>query len=86
MVSKYVFREELLENFYWKVSDYQIELSISHSDNKTETYRYRFSLDQDEISEFRRNIDEAMLCELKILYYQPVNFKTFQKDFVAVEG
>lgn len=80
------FREELLENFYWKVSDYQIELSISHSDNKIETYRYRFSLDQDEINEFRKNIDEAMLCELKMLYYQPVNLKTFQKDFVAVEG
>lgn len=80
------FREELLENFYWKVSDYQIELSISHSDNKIETYRYRFSLDQDEISEFRKNIDEAMLCELKTLYYQPINLKTFQKDFVATEG
>lgn len=80
------FREELLENFYWKVSDYQVELSISHSDNKIETYKYRFSLDQDEISEFRKNIDEAMLYELKSLYYQPVNLKTFQKEFVSAEG
>lgn len=80
-----LFREELLENFYWKVSDYQIELSISHSDNKIETYKYWFSLDQDEINEFRKNIDEAMLCDLKALYYQPVTLKTFQKDFVAAE-
>ena len=79
------FREELLENFYWKASDYQIKLSISHSDNKIEIYKYQFSLDQDEITEFRKNIDEAMLCELKTLYYRPVNLKTFQKDFVATE-
>lgn len=75
------FREELLENFYWKTSDYQLELSICHSDNKVKLYRYYFSLSQDEINEFRNNIDEAMLCELKALYYQPVNFNTFQKDF-----
>lgn len=80
------FREELLENFYWRVSDYQVELLISHSDNKVEVYKYRFSLNQDEINEFRKNIDEAMLCELKTLYYQPVTLKTFQKDFVASEG
>lgn len=81
-VSEYnAFREELLENFYWKASDYQIELSIHHSDNKVETYMYWFSLNQDEINAFRNNIDEAMMCELKLLYYQPVNFNTFQKDF-----
>lgn len=79
------FREELLENFYWKVSDYQIELSISHSDSKNEIYKYRFSLNQDEINEFRKNIDEAMLCELKTLYYQPINLSIFQKSFVASE-
>lgn len=79
------FREELLENFYWRVSNYQVELSISHSDNKVEVYKYHFSLNQDEINEFRKNIDEAMLCELKTLYYQPTTQKTFQKDYVASE-
>ena len=78
-----IFREELVENFYWKASDYQLELSISHSNNKVEIYKYRFSLNQDEIDEFRNNIDESMLCELKLLYYRPVNFNTFQKDFVS---
>lgn len=83
-ISEYkTFREELLENFYWKVSDYQLELSIHHSDNKFKLYRHYFSLNQDEINEFRDNIDEAMLCELKALYYQPVNFNTYQKDFVT---
>lgn len=76
------FREELVENFYWKVSDYQLELSIHHSDNKVKIYKYQFSLNQNEINEFRKNIDEAMLCELKLLYYHPVNFNIFQKDFV----
>ena len=80
------FREELLENFYWKVSDYQIELSISHSDNKTEVYRYQFSLTQDEVSEFKKNIDVSMLCELSLLYYQPTNFTVFQKAFNPLEG
>ncbi len=79
------FREELLENFYWKVSDYQVELSINYSGNAIETYKYRFSLNHDEIGEFRKNIDEAMICELKMLYYQPVNLKTFQKDFIVAE-
>lgn len=77
-----IFREELVENFYWKASEYQLELSIRHSDDKVEIYRYLFSLNQDEINEFRDNIDEAMLCELKWLYYQPINFNIFQKDFV----
>ena len=80
------FREELLENFYWKASDYQIELSINHNDNKTEVYRYRFSLTQDEVSEFKKNIDVSMLCELSLLYYQPTNFTVFQKDFKPLEG
>ena len=80
------FREELLEDFYWKVSDYQIELSISHSDNKTEVYRYRFSLTQDEVSEFKKNIDVSMFCELSLLYYQPTNFTVFQKAFNSLEG
>jgi len=80
------YREELLENFYWKASDYQIELSISHSDKKIEIYRYRFSLNQDEVSEFKKNIDAAMLCELSRLYYQPANFTVFQKDFTSLEG
>lgn len=79
------FREELLENFYWKVSDYQVELSIDYNGDTIDIYKYQFSLNQDEISEFRKNIDEAMLCELKMLYYQPVNLKTFQKDFVVAE-
>jgi len=80
------FREELLENFYWKISDYKIELTINHDDNKTETYVYLFSLDQDEVSDFKKNIDEAMLCELETLYYQPVNLTVFQKSFIASEG
>lgn len=80
------FREELLENFYWKISDYKIELTINHDDNKTETYVYLFSLDQDEVSDFKKNIDEAMLYELETLYYQPVNLTVFQKSFIASEG
>lgn len=79
------FREELLENFYWKVSDYQIELSISYNDNKTELYKYRFSLDQDETNEFKKNIETAMFCELSFLYYQPANFTVFQKSFIPLE-
>lgn len=39
-----IFREELLENFYWKASDYQIELSINYNDNETELCRYQLSL------------------------------------------
>lgn len=79
------FREELLENFYWKISDYKIELTINHDDDKIETYGYLFSLDQDEVSEFKKNIDEAMLCELETLYYQPVNLTVFQKSFITSE-
>ncbi len=80
------FREELLENFYWKISDYKIELTINHDDNKIETYAYLFSLDQDEVNDFKKNIDEAMLRELETLYYQPVNLTVFQKSFIASEG
>ena len=80
------FREELLENFYWKTSKYVIELSIHHSDDKTEICRYQFSLSQEETTEFKRNIDEAMLCELKMLYYQPVCFSIIQKDFAVLKN
>lgn len=79
------FREELLENFYWKISDYKIELTINHDDDKIETYGYLFSLDQNEVSEIKKNIDEAMLCELETLYYQPVNLTVFQKNFITSE-
>ena len=76
-----IFREELLENFYWKASDYQIELSINYNDNETELCRYQFSLNQEETNEFKVNIETAMLCELSLLYYQPTNFTVFQKPF-----
>ena len=56
------------------------------SDNKTEVYRYQFSLTQDEVSEFKKNIDVSMLCELSLLYYQPTNFTVFQKAFNPLDG
>ena len=79
------FREELLENFYWKPADYQIELSIGHSDNKTEIYRCEFSLNEGEVSELKENIDASMLGEISRLYQQPANFTVLYKDFTPME-
>ena len=75
-----------MKNF-WRIfiGRYQITKLNNYDDDKIETYRYLFSLDQDEVSEFKKNIDEAMLCELENLYYQPVNLTVFQKSFIAWE-
>lgn len=79
------YREELLENFYWKASDYKIELSISYNDHSAVIYKYWFSLDQSEVTEFKNNIDEAMQCELSLQYYQPINLKIIQRDFISLK-
>ena len=76
------FKEELLESFYWKVSEYVLKMSVYYGSNATKDFSYKFSLDQTEIAEFKKDIEKAMDCAIDNLYGQTAHFYYPCKDYV----
>lgn len=79
------FKEELLQGFYWKKDDYCLELSITYNDNASKKYKFNFSIDSDEASKVRENIDKSMQSVIDELYMTPTNFYFPQKEFVLAD-
>lgn len=80
------FRDELLQNFYWKADDYVIELTITYNDTKTQQYKFKFSIDASEAAAFKGNIEKSLLCAVDEFYRVPTNLFYPQKDFVLDDG
>lgn len=81
-----VFREELLQDFYWKEADYIIELTITYNEEKIKQYRYKFSIDANEFTAFKENIANSLVSAIDEIYRVPTNFLCPQKDFVSAEN
>lgn len=81
-----VFRDELLQNFYWKADDYVIELTITYNDTKTQQYRFKFSIDTNEATAFKENIEKSLQCAVDEIYRVPTNLFYPQKDFTLDDG
>ena len=79
-------KEELLESFYWKVSQYVLRISIRYGNNSVKDFSYKFSLDQIEIGKFKKDIEKAMECAIDNLYGQSPYFYYPCKDYVEVEN
>lgn len=79
------FRDELLQDFYWKEADYIIELSITYNEGKTKQYRYKFSIDANEAAMFNENIEKLLKGSIDDIYRVPTNLFYPQKDFVPAE-
>ena len=79
-------KEELLESFYWKVSQYVLRISVHYGDDAIKDFSYKFSLDQAEIAELRKDIERAMDCAIDNLYGQTPIFYYPSKDYVEVEN
>ena len=80
------FKQELLEDFYWKESDYIVEFVITYNDNCRVVYKYKFNLSKQEATSLKENIDKALQSELNRLYYMPCNFACPQKDFIDINN
>lgn len=78
-------KEDLLESFYWKVSQYVIEISVYYGNNAIKCFSYKFSLDQTEITEFKKDIEKAMDTAIDNLYGQVPHFYYPCKDYTAYE-
>lgn len=78
-------KEELLESFYWKVSQYVLRISVHYGSNAIKDFSYKFSLDQTEIMEFKRDIEKAMDCAIDKLYGQTPYFYYPCKDYAMYE-
>lgn len=76
------FRDELLQNFYWKADDYIIELTIMYNDTKIQQYRFKFSIDANEATAFKENIEKTLQCVIDEIYRVPTNLFYSQKDFL----
>lgn len=79
-------RDELLQNFYWKADDYEIELIIAYNDTKIQQYKFKFSIDSNEATAFKDNIEKSMQCAVDEIYRVPTNLFCPQKDFVIADG
>lgn len=76
------FKEELLENFYWKADDYEIVLSIAYNDKKIEHCKFEFNIDTDEAKNFKMNIEKSLLSPIDEICRIPTNMFCPQKDFI----
>lgn len=79
-------KEELIEGFYWKVSEYVLKISVQYSNNKKKDFSYKFSFDQSEITEFKKDIEKSMDCAVDNLYGQMPTFYYPTKDYIEVES
>ena len=79
-------KEELLESFYWKVSQYVLRISVHYGSNGVKNFSYKFSLDQAEIVEFKKDIEKAMDSAIDNLYGQMPHFYYPCKDYIEVEN
>lgn len=75
------FKDELLENFYWKTGDYEIVLSIIFNDKRTEQYKFKFNIDKEETENFKQNIEKSLLSPIDEICRIPTNMYCPQKDF-----
>lgn len=75
-------KEELLESFYWKVSQYVLKISVYYGSNAKKEVSYTFSLDQSEIIEFKKDIENVMDSTIDNLYNQMPHFYYPCKDYI----
>lgn len=75
-------KEELLESFYWKVSQYVLKISVYYGNNAKKEVSYTFSLDQSEIIEFKKDIEKVMDSTIDNLYNQMPHFYYPCKDYI----
>lgn len=75
-------KEELLESFYWKVSQYVLKISVYYGSNAKKEVSYTFSLDQSEIIEFKKDIEKVMDSTIDNLYNQMPHFYYPCKDYI----
>ena len=80
------FRDELLQNFYWKADDYVIVLTITYNDTKTQQYKFKFSIDASEAAAFKGNIEKSLQCAVDEIFRVPTNLFCPQKEFVLDDG
>ncbi len=80
------FRDELLQNFYWRADDYVIELTIMYNNTKTQRYKFKFSIDVSEADSLKGNIEKSLQSVVDEIYRVTTNFCYLQKDFVLDDG
>ena len=74
-----------MESFYWKVSQYVLKVSVHYGNNAIKDFSYKFSLDQTEIMEFKKDIEKAMDSAIDNLYGQTPHFYYPCKNYVVYE-
>lgn len=79
-------KEELLESFYWKVSQYVLRISVYYGSNAKTEFSYTFSLDQSEIIEFKKDIEKVMDSAIDSLYNQMPHFYYPCKDYTIYKS
>lgn len=80
------FRDELLQNFYWRADDYVIELTITYNNTKTQRYKFKFSIDVSEADSLKGNIEKSLQSVVDEIYRVPTNLFCPQKDFILDDG
>ena len=79
-------KEELIESFYWKASQYILVISVYYGSHAKQDFFYKFSLDLAETTEFKKNIERSMDCAIDNLYGQTPTFYFPLKDYIEAEG
>lgn len=58
------------QEFLWKIGKYNIDINITHDNNKQTYFSYNFTITEQDYSNLKRNIHELIIFNLKQFYNQ----------------
>lgn len=68
-------KRELSDEFFWKVGKYDLDIVVLYN-NTEQTYKYEFSISDNNYADLSSNLDESIIVPLKNIYKKQWDFRT----------
>lgn len=73
---KYIAAKRVLsDEFFWKVGKYDLDIVVLYN-NTEQTYKYEFSISDNNYADLSSNLDESIIVPLKNIYKKQWDFRT----------
>ena len=63
-----VTQHSLLNDFYWEIGKYAVDVSVEYGKRKMKTFSFNFTVSEQDFSDLSSNIDESLIAQLKDNY------------------
>ena len=61
-------KHEIMQEFYWNLGTYSVDITIEYDNNKRENFSYRFEIKEHEFEKLKDDVDEILAMALKDIY------------------